>query len=302
MPASPRADSASARRGCWPWILLAPGLLWLVVLYVLPLLALVPLSLSEPLNRFGLETAFRGRLATYPEVLQAYGPILLRSFGFALLATGLGLLLAYPLACAIRFRGGRWQPLLLGLVVLPSLTSQLVRAIGWTSLLGDRGPVLGLLGALGLTDLAAGAGLLHDGRLLHTPTSVVLGLTSNLLPFLVLPLVVCLQRIDRRLLEAAADLHAGPLRCFRLVVWPLSQPGLAAALLLSLIPAAGDVVNPLLLGGPNERMVANTIDNLLLVQLQAPRAAALTLVLMVLTALVLVLLLRRGAVDDLVLS
>ena len=310
LPASPKAEAgrhlprarhrASPRRW-WPWALLAPGLLWLLALYLLPLLALVPLSLSEPVSRFGLETVLSGRVATYPEVLQAYGPILLRSFGFALVATSLGLLLAYPLAYAIRFRGGRWQPLLIGLVVLPSLSSYLVRAIGWTSLLGDAGPVLALINRLGLTPLGNALGLLQDGRLLNTTTSVVLGLTSNLLPFLVLPLVVSLQRIDRRLLEAAADLHAGPLRSFALVVWPLSRPGLAAGLLLSLIPAAGDVVNPLFLGGPNQRMIANTIENLLLVQLQAPRAAALALVLMVLIGLGLALQLRAGGVDDLAL-
>ena len=305
MLASPKAEGRAeghrrARRW-WPWALLAPGLLWLIGLYLLPLLALVPLSLSEPVSRFGLDTVFRWRLANYGEVLGAYGPILLRSFGFALVSTALGLLLAYPLAYGIRFRGGRWQPLLIGLVVLPSLSSYLVRAIGWTSLLGDNGPVLGLIAALGLTDLGNGLGLLHDGRLLNTPTAVVLGLTSNQLPFLVLPLVVAMQRIDRRLLEAAADLHAGPLRRFAQVVWPLSRPGLAAGLLLSLIPAAGDVVTPLFLGGPNERMIANTIENLLLVQLQAPKAAALALVLMALISLAVALQLRAGGADDLAL-
>ena len=305
MPASPRAErrrpAAGAAGRCWPWALLAPGLLWLIGLYLLPLLALVPLSLSEPVSRFGLETVFRGRLLTYLEVLQAYRPILWRSFRFALAATALGLLLAYPLACAIRFRGGRWQPLLIGLVVLPSLTSYLVRAIGWSSLLGDQGPLLGLIGLLRLTPALNGLGLLGDGRLLNTPTAVVLGLTSNLLPFLVLPLVVALQRIDRRLLEAAADLHAAPLRIFRLVVWPLSRPGLASGLLISLIPAAGDVVNPQFLGGPNERMIANTIQNLLLVQLQAPRAAALSLVLMAMVSLLVWLQRRAGGADPLVL-
>lgn len=298
MPRSPRAERGRRRRR-WPWLLLAPGLLWLLGLYLLPVLALVPLSLSEPVSRFGLETVFRGRVAVYLEVVQAYWPILLRSFGFALVATALGLLLAYPLAYAIRFRGGRWQPLLIGLVVLPSLTSYLVRAIAWTSLLGDSGPVLAMIEALGLRDGLNALGLLHDGRLLNTPTAVILGLTNNLLPFLVLPLVVAMERIDPRLLEAAADLHAGPLRRFLQVVWPLSQPGLASGLLLSLIPAAGDVVNPLFLGGPNERMIGNTIENLLLVQLQAPRAAALTLVLMVLITVAVLLQLRGPGLAEL---
>lgn len=289
-----RSQRPANPRPRWPWLLLAPGLLWLLVLYLLPLLSLVPLSLSEPVSRFGLETVFRGRLANYQEVLEAYGPILLRSFAYAGLATGLGVVLAYPLAWMIRFRGGRWQPLLMGLVVLPSLTSFLVRAIAWTSLLADQGPVLQLLSALGLIAPLQGLGVLHDGRLLNTATAVILGLTTNLLPFLVLPLVVAMQRIDPVLLEAAADLHAGALRRFTRVVWPLSRPGLAAGILLSLIPAAGDVVNPRFLGGPNNQMIANSIDNLLLVQLQAPRAAALTLVLMALISVAVLLQLRRG--------
>ena len=296
MPRSPRAD---ARRPRWPWLLLTPGLLWLLGLYVLPLLGLVPLSLSEPLSRFGLDTVFRGRVANYTEVLQAYGPILVRSFSFAAIATAAGLVLAYPLAFAIRFRGGRWQPLLIGLVVLPSLSSFLVRAIAWTSLLGDNGPVLALVQSLGLTDGLNGLGVLRDGRLLNTPAAVIIGLTNTLLPFLVLPLVVAMQRIDPRLLEAAADLHAGPLRSFARVVWPLSLPGLGAGLLLSLIPAAGDVVNPRFLGGPNDRMIANAIENLLLVQLQAPRAAALTLVLMALITVAVVLQLRGRGLQEL---
>ena len=298
MPRSPRAEIGRRRRW-WPWLLLAPGLIWLIGLYVLPLLGLVPLSLSEPVSRFGLETVFRGRVENYTEVLQAYGPILVRSFGFALIATALGLVLAYPLAFAIRFHGGRWQPMLVGLVVLPSLTSYLVRAIAFTSLLGDSGPVLNLVASLGLTGWLDGLGVLRDGRLLNTPTAVILGLTNNLLPFLVLPLVVAMERIDPRLLEAADDLHAGPLRRLTQVVWPLSLPGLGAGILLSLIPAAGDVVNPKFLGGPNDRMIANAIENLLLVQLQAPRAAALTLVLMALITAAVLLQLRGRGVDDL---
>jgi len=302
LPASPKAEFRGAGRRrlrIWPWLLLAPGLLWLIGLYLLPLLALLPLSLSQSVSRFARQTVFSGRVANYGDVLQAYGPILLRSGGMALIATALGLLLAYPLAFAIRFRGGRWQPLLIGLVVLPSLTSYLVRAIAWTSLLGDSGPVLALIQTLGLVDALNGLGVLRDGRLLNTATAVILGLSTNLLPFLVLPLVLAMQRIDQRLLEAAADLHATPLRSFVAVVWPLSQPGLAAGLLLSLIPAAGDVVNPQFLGGPNERMVGNTIENLLLVQLQAPRAAALTLVLMVLVSLAVLLQLRGRGFEEL---
>ncbi|MEB3318046.1 MAG: ABC transporter permease [Cyanobacteriota bacterium] len=296
MPASPRAEAPDGK-GWAAWLLLAPGLLWLVLLYLLPLLALVPLSLSEQVDRFSLRTVFRWRLQTYGEVAQLYGPLLLRSFLYAAVATGIGLVLAYPLAYGIRFHGGRWRPLLVALVVLPFFTSYLVRAIAFTILLGDQGPLLALLGALGLTEPLNSLGLLQAGRLLSTPMAVILGLTYNLLPFLVLPLVVAMERIGPELLEAAADLYADPWRRVLRVVGPLSLPGLNAGLLLSLIPAAGDVVNPRFLGGPNEQMIANTIESLLLVQLQAPRAAALTLLLMALISLG-VWRLRRGGLEE----
>ena len=198
------------------------------------------------------------------------------------------------MASFIRVRGGRWRTLQRALVVVAFFTSYLVRAIAFTILLGDQGPVLQLVRALGLTELFNGLGVLQASRLLNTPAAVILGLLYNLLPFLVLPLVVAMERIEPQLLEAAADLHADPLRRFWTVVWPLSLPGLSAGLLLSLIPAAGDVVNPRFLGGPNQQMIANTIENLLLVQLQAPRAAALTLLLMALITVGVWMFRRRG--------
>jgi spermidine/putrescine transport system permease protein len=271
----------------------------LLLLYVLPLLALLPLSLSEQLDRFSLRTVFTGRIQTYAEVIGQYGPILLRSLSYAAISTVLGLLIAYPLAWTIAFRGGRWKASLIALVVLPYVTPYLVRAIAWTTLLADRGPLLQLLGGLGLIAPLQGLGLLVDGRLLNTATAVIGGLTYNSLPFLVLPLVVAMERIDPLLLDAAADLHAGPLRRLLTVEWPMSRPGLISGVLLSLIPAAGDLVNPRFLGGPNQRMIANTIENLMLVQHRAPQAAALTLVLVSLITTLAVLLLRGRGLEQL---
>lgn len=311
-PPSPRAEAPvpgagglagrreRGRGGRWlPWLLLAPGLLWLLLLYGLPLLALIPLSLSEQLDRFRLDLVFTGRLQTYGEVLTDHGPMLLRSLRYAVVATGLGLLIAYPLAWLIAFRAGRWKVGLLALVVLPYVTPYLVRAIAWTALLADRGPLLALLGQLQLIGPLQQLGVLVDGRLLNTPAAVIGGLTYNALPFLVLPLVVALERIDPLLLDAAADLQASPLRRFLRVELPLSRTGLLSAVLLSLIPATGDVVNPRFLGGPNQRMIANGIENLLLVQHDLPRAAALTLVLMALIALLVLLQLRSRNPEDL---
>jgi len=299
-PEDPGSGPAARRRTegrlRWlPWALLAPGLLLLLLLYALPLLALIPLSLSEQVDRFSLRTVFSGRIETYGAVLTLFGPTLGRSLRYAALSTGLGLLIAYPLAWTIAFRGGRWKAALLALVVLPFFSSYLVRAIAWTTLLADQGPVLSLLRGLGLSGALQNLGLLVDGRLLNTPAAVIGGLTYNSLPFLVLPLVVALERIDPQLLDAATDLHAGPLRRLLRVEWPLARPGLVSGVLLSLIPAAGDVVNPRFLGGPNQRMIGGAIESLLLVQRQAPQAAALTLVLMApISVLAALLLLLRG--------
>ena len=281
------------------WLLLAPGLAWLLGLFVLPLLGLLPLSLAEPLGRFSLRFRFTGRIDNYSDVLQHYGPLLLRSLLVAGLATALALLISYPLACFIAFRGGRWRPLLTGLVVIPFFTASLVRMIGWTTLLADRGPLLGLLRGLGLVMPLEVLGLLHDGRLLNTTPAVVGGLAYNAVPFLVLPLVVTLQRVGVSLLEAAADLQAGPWITLRRVIWPLSKPGLAAGLTLSLVPTVGDVINPQMLGGPNDRLIGNALQNLVLVQRQLPRSAALTVVLMALLALLVLFGLRGGSRDDL---
>jgi spermidine/putrescine transport system permease protein len=259
------------------------------LLFVLPLAGLVRMSLSEQTRRFSLDATFTGRIANYTEVLVQYGPVLWRSLAFAGVATLLCGLIGYPMAYAITRQGGRWKPLLLGLVVVPFFTSFLIRTIAWSTLLADQGPVLAVLSGLGLIHPLERFGLVVDGRLLNTPAAVLGGLAYNGLPFMILPLVVSLEKIDPRLLEAAADLHARGWRTFRRVIWPLSLPGLVAGVLLTFIPAAGDLVNAQYLGGPGNRMIGNSLQNLLLVQNRYPAAAALAVSLMVMLSLLVVL-------------
>jgi spermidine/putrescine transport system permease protein len=184
-------------------------------------------------------------------------------------------------------------------VVVPFFTSFLIRTIAWSTLLADQGPVLAVLSGLGLIQPLERFGLVVDGRLLNTPAAVVGGLAYNGLPFMILPLVVSLEKIDPCLLEAAADLHARGWRTFRRVIWPLSLPGLVAGVLLTFIPAAGDLVNAQYLGGPGNRMIGNSLQNLLLVQNRYPAAAALAVSLMVMLSLLVVLSLGKLDRDSL---
>jgi spermidine/putrescine transport system permease protein len=253
-----------------PYLLLLPGLLWLAVFFLVPLVTLVSTSLQTGSLEEGYALTFRWE--TYTDVWSTYGDQLVRSFFYAGSATVLALLIGYPLAYAIAFKAHRWRNLMLVLVVAPFFTSFLLRTLAWKIVLADDGWVVNALQAVGL--------LSDTGRLLATPAAVVLGLTYNFLPFMVLPLYASLEKIDPRLLEAAGDLYASPARAFWSVTWPLSLPGVVAGTLLTFIPAAGDYVNVQFLGTPNSQMIGNVIESRFLTVLDYPAAAALSITVM----------------------
>jgi spermidine/putrescine transport system permease protein len=259
-------SAGSGRRAALaPALLVLPGVAWLAAFFVLPLVTLARTSMAAPWWD-GYARAFSG-----------YGMVFARSFGFAALATVAALLLAYPLAYVLAFRAGRMRPVLLGLVILPFFTTFLVRTFAWKTILNDGGFVVRVLQAVHL--------LPPDGRLLDTAWAVIGGLTYNFLPFMILPIYASLEKIDRRLVEAAQDLFSSPVRAFRLVVLPLSLPGVLAGSLLTFIPAAGDFVNAELLGGPNQRMIGSVIQAQFLQARDYPLAAALAFGLMALIAI-----------------
>ncbi|MCZ7420805.1 ABC transporter permease [Verrucosispora sp. WMMA2121] len=271
-PASPSPAGRPGRRRLLPYLLLLPGAAWLFLFFVVPLVQLAAASLYDPAGSLSTGYALTWAFGNYPAALQAYWPQFGRSFGYAGIALVLALLMGYPLAYAIAQQAGRWKNLLLVCVVAPMFTSFLLRTLAWKTILSDNGWLVGLLRDVHL--------LGPDGRLLATPVAVVLGLTYNFLPFLVLPLYASLERLDRRLLEASSDLYASPLQTFRRVTLPLSMPGLTAGTLLFFIPAAGDYLNAELLGTPNEYMIGNVIDSAFLVRLDHPQGAALSFLLM----------------------
>ena len=269
--AGPRR-SIGARRRLVPYYLLSPGALFLLLFFLIPL----GLMLYTSLESGGLLSGgfrFSWAFDNYTNVLGQYQVQFVRSIVYSIIVTIAALLLAYPMTYWIAFYGGKWKSSLLLLILVPFFVSFVIRTIQWKFILGDHGPILGPLKDIGL--------LPQGFRVLATPFAVVAGITYNFLPFTALPLYVALERIDKRLVEAAKDLYSSRWEAFRKVVWPLSLPGVFAAFLLTFVPATGDYVNATLLGGPGTTMIGNIIQEKFLVELDYPEAAALSVILMI---------------------
>jgi spermidine/putrescine transport system permease protein len=274
-------DTRNLRKGKFaPYGMLSPGLLWLLLFFLVPVLILARASLSTKPSRFE-DPTFSWAWSNFSSAFSDYGDEFVRSFVYAGVATIGAVLIGYPLAYWIATQGGRWKNLLIGLVVVPFFTSYLIRTIAWTSILRDDGAIIGLYRLL--------PWVAEDGRLLATPWAVIGGLTYNFMSFMILPIYVSLEKIDFRLTEAAADLGSTSWGAFRKVVLPLSMPGVFAGSLLVFIPAAGDYLNNRYLGSTKTSMIGTVVQNQFLVQVDYPQAAALSIVLMVIiTAMVLI--------------
>jgi spermidine/putrescine transport system permease protein len=253
-----------------PYLFLAPGGLWLIAFFVVPMLVMASVSLQTGSLSTGYVMTWN--FGVYPSVVEQWAPQFVRSIWYALGVTALTLLIGYPIAYAIAFRGGRAKNLLLLLVILPFFTAFVIRTLNWRLILADNGFLLGTLKEIGLLDPAF--------RVMATPISVISGLTYNFLPFMVLPLYVALEKIDPRLMEASDDLYASRMQTFLRVTLPLSMPGVFAGSLLVFIPSVGDFVNAALLGSLETTMIGNVIQRLFLNTNAYPEAAALSFVLM----------------------
>jgi spermidine/putrescine transport system permease protein len=263
-------------------LLLLPCLAALVLLFVLPQLLMLGASL-------GRRSAYGGvvrdlSLANYVRALEPlYLTILARSFGLAFVTTALCLLIAYPVAYWIGLKApARWRNALLVLVILPFWTSFLVRMYAWIFMLRSEGLVNLWLGKLGLPAL----------NLLYNDFAVLLGQLYGELPFMILPLYASLERLDRSLLEAAADLGAGPSRALWRVTVPLTAPGIVAGCLLVFIPSLGAYLAPDLLGGARTVYIGNLVQSQFAVARDMPFGSALSFLLSI-AVLVLLYLFRR---------
>ncbi len=262
--------NSSSRRALWPYVLLFPGLVWLLVFFVAPLANQLNVSLQTGNVESGF--SFSWHFATYTDALKQFDTQFFRSLIYAGVATLLDFLIAFPLAYFIAFKAGRLKNLMLLLVVLPFFTSYLVRTTAWQLILSDNGWVVSRLRDVGV--------LGANGRLLATSTAVIAGITYNFMPFMALPLYVSLEKIDRRLVEAATDLYASRATAFRRITLPLALPGIFAGTLLCFIPAVGDFINAQLLGTPQQYMIGNVIQSQFIELQNYPTASALSFVLM----------------------
>jgi spermidine/putrescine transport system permease protein len=290
--------SAPFRKPAYP--LLLPAWIALAVFFLAPLVLMLAVSFAERGTYGGIEPL--GNLWVYlrsgaflGNYIRSLGALYLwigwRSLWMAALTTALAIVVSFPIAYYLAILApARWKGLLLGLVVVPFWTSFLIRTYAWMFILRTEGL---------LNHVLMGSGLLHHPvELLYTQTAVLIGLVYGELPFMILPLYASLEKLDRSLLEAAADLGAGGAGSFRRVTLPLTLPGLAAGVVLVFVPSLGQFVVSDLLGGARSMLLGNLIQNQFAVARNKPFGSALAFELM---AAVLVLLLayavyakRRG--------
>lgn len=290
-------EQAPRRKSRIALLLLLPGILYLVLFFLVPLVSLLITSLQTPIPNGDIgqfQTGFEWQ--NYVTSITQYGDQIVRSFFYAVLATVFALLFSYPLAYFIGVKARRWplmQNLMLVLVIAPFFISFLLRTLAWKSLLSDESLVVTGLKALSL--------LAPDAHITGTPVAVVFGLTYNFIPFMTLPLYASLERLDTRFLEAGSDLYAHPFTVFRTVTVPLSMPGIVSGVLLTFIPAAGDYVNASrqFLGGTGTSMIGNVIESNFLVLLNYPAAASLSIILMAVILVIVTVYVRKSGTEDL---
>jgi len=286
------------RKGAWvAGILLAPGLIYLALFFLTPLVQLVVTALESPDPSYAIGAyVYDFNVQNFADVVVKYSLQIFRTFGYALLATIFALLISYPLAYFVGVKVRRWpllQRMTLVLVIAPFFISFLLRTVAWKQLLSVGSPLLDVMQNIGLVP--------HGGYFIGTPAAVVFGLTYNFIPFMTLPLYTTLERLDGRLLEAGSDLYANPFKVFTKITLPLSMPGVVSGTLLTFIPIAGDYVNASrdFLGSSDTSMIGNMVDQDFLQNQNYPYASALSVLLMATILILVSLYVRRAGTEEL---
>jgi len=295
---APVVESAPRRRSRVALLLLLPGIAYLALFFLVPLVSLILTSFQEktPGTDIGVYN-YAFNVENYAFIFATYGEHMLRSVFYAVVATVLALLFSYPLAYFIGVTLRRFpllQALALTLVIAPFFISFLLRTLAWKQILSDEGPVISTLKGLSL--------LGSDAHFTGTAGAVIFGLAYNFIPFMTLPIYTSLEKLDLRYVEAGNDLYASPARTFFSVTLPLSAPGVISGTLLTFIPISGDYVNAsnAFLGSSETAMVGNVIESQFFTSQNYPIAAALSIVLMAAILLLVSIYVRKSGTEDLV--
>ncbi|HET8599069.1 MAG TPA: ABC transporter permease [Segeticoccus sp.] len=253
-----------------PYALVLPGGLWIAIFFVIPILVMLNMSTMSG----GLIQGFQQTLdiGNYAHVLDLYHEQFVRSLIYGLITTVATICISYPVAYYISFHGGSRKPTFLFLLLLPFFVTFVLRTLAWEFLLSDDGLLLGPLHDIGLVP--------SDFHVLATSFAVIASLTYYSVPFMVLPIYVGLERINREVLEAAGDLYASKTQTFLKVVFPMSLSGVFAGVLLTFVPVTSDYVSASILGGTGQVMIGNIIETLYISNSDYPNASALSFVLM----------------------
>lgn len=294
---APAKQQAPKKAGRVALLLLLPGIAYLALFFLTPLVSLVITSLKVPsatgdIGRYD----YGAEIGNYFYAVEQYLPQIIRSFSFALMATIIALLISYPIAYFIAVKA-RNRPLLKGLlltlVIAPFFISMLLRTFAWKQIFSNDSWIVNTLKAFGIFGT--------DSYIIGTDFAVIFGLVYNFIPFMTLPIFSNLDRLDIRLLEASGDLYANPFTTFRKITFPLSLPGVISGTLLTFIPISGDyvVASRDFLGGPDTAMIGNVVEaNFLRIQ-DYPTASALSVMLMAAIVILVSAYVRRSGTDDL---
>jgi putative spermidine/putrescine transport system permease protein len=270
------------RPNLWPWLLLMPLGVYLAVFFLIPLLDVAAMSVTEP----------RLSLANYHRVLTGalYQTVLLNTFATAALVTVVCLGLGFPLAYLMNRSGPRAAMLILLLVTMSFWTSFLVRTYAWMVILGNNGPIIGFLTALGVE---------HPPQLLFTRFSSTLAMVHILAPYMIMNIYSVMRKIDPVLIRSAESLGARGFSLFRHIYLPLTAPGIANGCVLVFIICLGFYVTPVLLGSPREQMIAGLIGTQIEEFLAFGLGSAMAMILLVITLVILAVYHRRFGLDKL---
>ena len=255
-----------------------PYILWMIGFTIIPLLLIVYYGLTTKSGAFTLANVCS---ITTPEHMKA----LLLSLGLSLAATAICLLLSYPLALVLRRRGIGAGSFMVFVFILPMWMNFLLRTLAWQTLLEKNGVINGILSFLHLPNIA----------IINTPWAIILGMVYNFLPFMILPILSVLEKIDPKVIEAAQDLGANSFTVFRRVTFPLSLPGVLSGVTMVFIPSVSTFVISRLLGGGTQMMLGDLIEQQFLGGAYNPQlGAAIALVMMAIVVVCMLVMNRFG--------